>query len=511
MNTMHQFLPARRHHVSSRMVLYYWVVLLFFVALFSLSGSASTAQHALTYLGLWGAIGLVFMFLAGNATFSTQFGRSLDVFEIPIVLTIANLVLNSLAGAGVLSNTEKYLSDQLPSPVYVHYSLLLTSFGLFFMWIGYWFVIVLVHSNRRRTRTLPRIRHWDFSNPSLDRTLGLYALTILIRLYLSYMGAGERNAGVSFGVWQQWLNYIVLTRYLFFALIALQVVRRRWPGWLLAASLAFETVMIFISGGSGGHIGNAYLLGGILLLYRRKIPWGLVAIVPILLVFVIPITRSTRDITRAAPGEYSDVLAVYSQNVREVSERYLQNPGEALDFVVDFFFFRQGGVAQIPAIVMVKSPSQVPYLPAEDLLLMPFSLVPRAFWPGEKPEYGLIGRYFTQVYVGHEESDTSSAPTLVGSAYMYGGLPTVAIGMFFLGALAAVLYLLLMYPAFDKAQIGLVAIYLALLQHIFIHGGGALISVWQGVVQTGLVFLAVMVVLCIDTQPLAPETSTESG
>ena len=487
--------------INGRLVLYYWLIVLFFVAILSLSSTGNMNQQAATYLGLWGGIGLGFTLLARHLTFSAQMGRPLDIFEIPVVLTVMNLVLNSLAGIGVFIDPNKYLARLLPSVVYVHYALLLTSFGLLFMWIGYGFVLLLWRSRRIIAGKLPRPRRWDFSNPALDRAIALYAILLIIRIYLSIIGAGERNTGVNFGEWNQWAAYLISVRYFLFALIALQVIRKEWPVWLLVAATIIESTMIFISGSSGAHIGTLYLLIGVMLLFDRQIPWKLLVVAFLAMIIIVPVTRSTRDILRTQPGQIEGVSSVYAASVNETFGYYFQNPGDALNFVVNFYLERQGGVAQIPAIVMVRVPSQVPYLPQQDLLTMPFSFIPRVLWPGEKPDWGTLGGYFTRMILDLPENGASASPTLVGSAYLYGGLPMVAVGMFFLGLLVAGLYLLLAVPGIRNMQVGLLGVYLAILQYNFIVGGGALIAVWQGVTQTAVVYLSVAIVLCIDTKP----------
>lgn len=496
---------------KGKFVLYYWLLVLFFVAMLSLSSTGSMNQQAATFLGLWGGVGLGFIMLARHLTFSAQLGRPLDIFEIPVVLTVMNLVLNSLAGIAVFIDPDKYLARLLPSVVHVHYALLLTSFGLLFLWIGYWFAIVLWRSSRPLTSKLPRPHRWDFSNPALDRTIALYGILLVIRIFLSIIGAGERNAGVNFGEWNQWAAYLISVRYFLFALIALQVIRKEWPVWLLVSTTIIESTMIFISGSSGQHIGTLYVLVGIMLLYRRQIPWNLLIVVFIAMVFIVPVTRSTRDILRVEPGQREGVSSVYAESVTETFGYYFQNPEDAFDFVVDFYFGRQGSIAQIPAIVMLRVPSQIPYLSQQDLLTMPFSFVPRAMWPGEKPSWGMLGGYFTRVILDSPGNSASAAPTLVGSAYLYGGLPMVAVGMFSLGLLAAILYLLFAMPGIMRMQIGLLAIYLAIFLYNFVFGGGALITVWQGVTQTAVVYLSVALVLCISTKPkefrLEPDAS----
>jgi membrane protein implicated in regulation of membrane protease activity len=92
-----------------------------------------------------------------------------------------------------------------------------------------------------------------------------------------------------------------------------------------------------------------------------------------------------------------------------------------------------------PAIVLQKTPSQVPYASAAQLPeALVADLIPRALWP-TKPVID-PGFQFTQQYYGAPQNVlTASVITPQGDLYRYGGWVPVIIGMSLLGCLMAVL------------------------------------------------------------------------
>ena len=85
------------------------------------------------------------------------------------------------------------------------------------------------------------------------------------------------------------------------------------------------------------------------------------------------------------------------------------------------------------AVIVQKTPSQVPYRSATDLLSGPFlGLVPRSVWD-EKPVLN-AGYQMSSVYYGLPTSvHTSSALTPYGDLWRHGGLPIVVAGMLLTG------------------------------------------------------------------------------
>jgi hypothetical protein len=88
------------------------------------------------------------------------------------------------------------------------------------------------------------------------------------------------------------------------------------------------------------------------------------------------------------------------------------------------------------ALIVDKTPSQIPYRSLGELAAAPFvGFIPRLVWP-DKPVRLSGYEFYTTYYEGQGQS--SSAITLEGSLYLYGGLWVLAIGMFAVGILTRV-------------------------------------------------------------------------
>ena len=102
----------------------------------------------------------------------------------------------------------------------------------------------------------------------------------------------------------------------------------------------------------------------------------------------------------------------------------------------------------------------------------------------------------TQDYLGLSENSGASAPTIVGNAYMYGGWAVVIFGMIILGIVFGFLYKYLVIPSLNNSNVAFLSLYAGYVIANFHIGEGDFISVWQGLVQRGLVFLLLLLLLC---------------
>ena len=119
---------------------------------------------------------------------------------------------------------------------------------------------------------------------------------------------------------------------------------------------------------------------------------------------------SASAVSAASPGTISQSVSYLAQRLQEIDT---------------------------PAIVLQKTPSQVPYAsPAQLPEALAMDLVPRALWPG-KPIID-PGYQVTQVYYG-SNLPTGSAITPPADLWRYGGWVPVLVGMAFLGCLMRVL------------------------------------------------------------------------
>jgi hypothetical protein len=165
---------------------------------------------------------------------------------------------------------------------------------------------------------------------------------------------------------------------------------------------------------------------------RRRLPTGaIVAAVLFFMLIVIPfnqayresvrgaVTLSTSQAVAAAPAIASQVAATdVSTAVLGESASYLAQRIRTID---------------TPAIIMQRTPSEIPYSSPADLLIDPVTdLIPRIVWPGKPiltPGYQISQEYFflpAQVY-------TSSDVTPEADLFRHGGWFPLLLGMFLFG------------------------------------------------------------------------------
>jgi hypothetical protein len=201
----------------------------------------------------------------------------------------------------------------------------------------------------------------------------------------------------------------------------------------LAVLLAAELVYAVVSAEKQNYCVLALALIIPLAVARRRVPRALtVAAAALFLAIIVPFTAAYRDAARgtqpltaaqaatAAPGilrqEITSVSGLVSTT--SASASYLLQRDQDIDG---------------PAVIMQRTPSQIPYSSPVQLLAAPaYALVPRALWPG-KPILA-TGYQFGQLYYGLPPGTfTSSTITPAGDLYRHGGWIVVIAGMAVLG------------------------------------------------------------------------------
>jgi hypothetical protein len=165
---------------------------------------------------------------------------------------------------------------------------------------------------------------------------------------------------------------------------------------------------------------------------RARLPKGiLIAAVAVFLVIVVPFTLAYRTAIRGGVTLTASQAAAQAPGIL----RQTADGTQALTAVpasLDYLLQRVQEISA-PAIIMQRTPSQIPYTSPAQLVTGPLAdLVPRALWPG-KPilEPGYL---FSQEYYGAPATVLSSAAvTPVGDLWRHGGWIPVIAGMFALG------------------------------------------------------------------------------
>jgi hypothetical protein len=227
-------------------------------------------------------------------------------------------------------------------------------------------------------------------------------------------------------------------------------------------------VEIAIGAASGGK--ESYIVATLAVLIpraaaRRRLP--LIVIVTAILLFllvIIPfnqvyrsnargtVTLSVGQAVAAAPSILHQVISAdRSPSVIVRSVTYLAQRIREIDG---------------PAIIMQRTPSQIPYSSPAQLAEAPVAdLIPRALWPG-KPILATGYQFSQQYYELTPEVYTSSAITPEGDLYRHGGWIPLVAGMLLLGCGARVLddvldvrasahaafLVILAFPALVKAE-----------------------------------------------------------
>jgi hypothetical protein len=165
---------------------------------------------------------------------------------------------------------------------------------------------------------------------------------------------------------------------------------------------------------------------------RRAVPkGGLAAAILFFLLLVIPfnqayrdsargaVTLSTRQAVTAAPAIFRQVVSEdLSPSVVVKSASYLAERIRTID---------------TPAIIMQRTPGQIPYRSPAELAESPFlEFIPRAVWPG-KPILDIGYQVSQQYWELPAAIYTSSDVTPEGDLYRHGGWIPLIAGMFLLG------------------------------------------------------------------------------
>jgi hypothetical protein len=294
------------------------------------------------------------------------------------------------------------------------------------------------------------------------------------------------------GDWYQWFVYLIELRWFFIALVTLQVFAGRWPRLFLVFVLLVEGALSITSGWSSLLPKIVLLVLGCLIYARQKSPWrtlvpaGIVVIAVI--IFSIPVARNMRFTGQVTWSNISNSFeATWGEGV-----------GNGWRLFSDLIIGRQTVIAQTPSILLNLIPDTIPYLPRQDLMVAPITFIPRVLWPS-KPAYSNVGSWVTVQVFGGQEGGGSSAVTMAGNAYMYGGWLVMIVGMFSLGVLAGLIYCWLAIPGLMHDQVGLLAIYAGVVIANFHIGEGDFVSIWQGLIQRILVFFVVARFLCEKT------------
>jgi hypothetical protein len=171
---------------------------------------------------------------------------------------------------------------------------------------------------------------------------------------------------------------------------------------------------------------------------RRRLPIAaIVAAVVIFLLVVIPFNQAYRvsargKVTLSTGQAISTAPAIAHQVV--ASDLSLAILGESAAYLAE-----RVRTIDSPAIMMQRTPSQIPYANPAQLLIAPaVGLIPRILWPG-KPILASGYQVSQEYYQLPPQIYTASDVTPEGDLYRHGGWVPVILGMFLLGCLIRII------------------------------------------------------------------------
>ena len=215
--------------------------------------------------------------------------------------------------------------------------------------------------------------------------------------------------------------------------------RAEAAAWLTLAVLF--TGAIIVGAVSGGKTSFVVAVLAVIIprtMIRRRLPAGVIAVaIAFFLLIVIPfnlayraaargaVTLSTSQAIATAPAIAGEVLASdFSPSVLGQSVNYLAQRIRTIDS---------------PAIIMQRTPSQIPYSSPGQLAISPVvDLIPRILWPG-KPILDVGYQMSQEYYQLPPQVYTSSDITPEGDLYRHGGWIVVIAGMFLIGCGARII------------------------------------------------------------------------
>jgi len=220
------------------------------------------------------------------------------------------------------------------------------------------------------------------------------------------------------------------------AAAALQVYRQRRPGARTTMIILFLAELGFAVA-SGEKENFVLTVLAVAIPYssgRGRLPSTMLALLGIIfLVVVIPFTQAYRSTARGTTVTLTAGQAVGT--VPGLLRATLNSESDLITALPDSisYLLERGQNIDSPAIIMQRTPGQIPFASPADLVTGPLTaLVPRALWPG-KPILA-TGYDFGQEYF-ESPSDVYSSTTItpIGDLYRHGGWVPVIAGMFLFG------------------------------------------------------------------------------
>ena len=288
-------------------------------------------------------------------------------------------------------------------------------------------------------------------------------ITAALTGHLGYVGdvAAAYSSAPS---WQQALSFAAQACPAAIALSAVRACRQHEPGAGTATLVLFAAEIAYGAVSAEKQLfAVAVLAVAIPRAATQKSPRVILLVgAAAFLLLVIPFTGAYRAAARGGPVTLSasQAAAQAPAIARQVGAPSSAAFGPSLAYLAQRVQEIDG-----PAIVAQRTPAQIPYAPAVQLVTGPLTaLVPRALWPGKPLD--TAGYAFNQEYYALPPGEyTAALITPWADLYRHGGWAPLAAGMFLLGCLMrvldnvldirdprAMLLVLFLFPGLVKAE-----------------------------------------------------------
>lgn len=222
------------------------------------------------------------------------------------------------------------------------------------------------------------------------------------------------------------------------AAAALQVFGERRRGALVTLTVLFaaEIAAGAVAGNKQNFVITVLAVAVPFSASRGKLPKAaVIAAAVVFLAVIVPFNQAYRHVARSGP------VTLTPSQAAAAAPGVLSGAGGGLGAVSGSVTYLLHRVREIdsPAIIMQRTPQQVPYASPLQLVIAPLAtLIPRALWPG-KPLL-TAGYHFSQDYYGTSARAYSTAAiTPAGDLYRHGGWVPLLAGMFLFGCLVRLL------------------------------------------------------------------------
>jgi hypothetical protein len=270
--------------------------------------------------------------------------------------------------------------------------------------------------------------------------LGLAADFILLKT--SRFGYFAVVAGTEVAWWQQWVltaSGLIWMAPVLAAIHAFGDDSRPHRRAMIAMLIVACTVGL-LSGFKGFVLLPLELTLFVFYYYRRRLPWKLIVVVLISVLFLFPANLAYRIDLRSSLGQpTTGIRTAASRFWSAFDETTHTSLAERIATVTQWGSVRFRNIDSLARIQQL-TPTPIPYSGLRPYLALPaLAVVPRVLWP-DKPTFA-TGVDFGRRYFGYAPTSITSVPiTSPGDLYMHGGLIGVAVGMAIVGALAGALF-----------------------------------------------------------------------